>query len=277
MLFDLAWKLTRKSLSQSSYNWLSYRLFGRKIRYEKSETYTAIFNHYCENGLEFRGKTVLEVGCGLQIFTALHILRAGASRVLLAEPKVLERKRASEQFRVFQSEFSEDLSEQEAFDRILAYRSLSEIHGPSSHIDLICSYTVLEHVSDLEDFFRQSGRLLKRGGLSYHLVDVSDHTYQFFGRFPILRKLHEKRALYHLRYSNATFVRLNDPKCFMNRILLPRYIELAAIYEFEVEEVTLVPYDKPFKIHPDLLQSLPQKIEESHLGTNAFSLKLRKR
>ncbi len=273
MLFDIIWKLIRKSLSPSAYNWLSYRLFRRRDRYEKPETYTSIFDHYLKEGLEFKGKVVLEAGCGLQIYTALSMLRAGADRVLLAEPKILEKQNALEQITRFQGAGGRE----DVLKSIIAYRSLKDVEDAhSSGIDLICSYTVLEHVEDLDNFFRHSQRLLKPGGISYHTVDLSDHTYQFFARFPVLRRLNEKRALYHLRYSNRAFARLNDPKCFMNRVLLPKYLELTAAHGFVIEKVEPTTYSGPCKIHPDLLNSLSRQIDSKFLHTHVFSLTLRK-
>ena len=41
---------------------------------------------------------------------------------------------------------------------------------PSDRYDLIASNAVLEHVANVENYFREVGRLLKKGGLSYGLI-----------------------------------------------------------------------------------------------------------
>ena len=75
MIFDIAMKLVRKTLSQGFYNWVSYDLLGRRQTYERIQTYTDIYKHYRERGLSFQGKTIIEVGSGLQYFTALYFFK----------------------------------------------------------------------------------------------------------------------------------------------------------------------------------------------------------
>src|SRR5690606_34480041 len=138
--------------------------------------------------LQFEGKTVVEAGSGLQAYTALHMLRAGASRVLLAEPKVLDPEDADRQLKSFRKRYLFTMPTKEVWERIRFHRDLAEIAAAQTPVDILCSYTVLEHVRDVADFFRLSREILKPGGIAYHRVDVSDHTYQFFARFPLLHR-----------------------------------------------------------------------------------------
>lgn len=280
MLFDIAWKLSRKSLSGGLYDFLSYDLLGRNRVYERPETYRGIVDHYLAHGVSLQGKTIIEAGCGRQLFTALHMLEAGAAKVILAEPKL----RYSREFlRAHLDSFNkvfrkgrDPMAEEDAAARLEAYRDLSQIpadrNGTADHV---CSYTVLEHVPDLPGFFRDSQRLLKPGAMAYHHVDLSDHTYQIMARFPATRNLSGQRALYHLRYSEKAFALLNDPKCWMNRRLLPEYLDMAKAAGLAVEKLVIDPYEGPVVIHPSLMERCTDK-DPSRFKLLNFSLTLRK-
>jgi len=264
MLFDVAWKLSRKALNPGLYDFLSYDLFGRKRVYEKPETYLGIFDHYRSQGLEFKGKTVIEAGCGKQLQTALHFLSAGAAKVMLAEPRLkFTRELLNANLAIFNARFwrsDPPLKEDEVALRLEAYSDLGGIPAARDGLaDLLCSYTVMEHVSDPAGFFRESHRLLRPGGTAYHLVDVSDHTYHLLARFAATRNLSGRRALFHMRYSEPAFSLVNDSKCYMNRRLMPEYVEMAEQTGFKVEGLNWEPYDGPVVIHPHLLARCREK------------------
>jgi SAM-dependent methyltransferase len=257
MIFDIAMKLARKTMRPGLYDKISYDLLGRRRHYERMGTYSAIHRHYLEKGLEFRGKSVIEVGAGLQYFTALFFLADGAAKVTLVEPKLrFSRETMLGFLKEFNAQSDKKLKAEDLDDRISCYQDLSEIPREKDRAaDLICSFTVLEHVRDLPGFFRESARLLKPGGRAYHMIDLSDHTYQVFARFPWASGLNDARALYHLRYSPRMFGLLNDPKCYMNRALMPTYLDLAKANGFRVVSAVTNPYAGQVKIHPDLLRS----------------------
>lgn len=280
MLFDIAWKLSRKSLSGGLYDFLSYDMLGRNRVYERPETYRGIIDHYLAHGVSFAGKAVIEAGCGRQFFTALHMLAAGAAKVILAEPKLrFSREMLRAHLEPFNRVFRQGMDpigEEDAASRIEAFRDLSQIPADrNGSADHVCSYTVLEHVPDLPGFFRDSFRLLKPGAMAYHHVDLSDHTYQIMARFGATHSLAGRRALYHLRYSERAFAVLNDPKCWMNRRLLPEYLDMVREAGFTVESLVPDPYDGPVVIHPSLMERCSDK-DPSRFKLLNFSLTLRK-
>lgn len=281
MLLDIIWKSLRKLLSQRLYDFISYEIFGRKMNYEKIETYFQIVKHYQSQGLNFNKDIVLEVGCGKQLYTALFVLAAGAKKVVLVEPRLvfsqalLEktlkdlRKNYPETFQLF--------SEETVRGKIEAYKDISQIPDNFSRkVDVIYSYTVLEHVSNLPSYFKNAFRLTSENGVVYQLVDLSDHTYQLLAKFSFLRPIAGRRALYHLRYSQFLFNLINDSKCYMNRKLLPEYLSIAEENGFQVNKLTMENYDGKINIHPDLLKNQPQ-YDPKHLKITNFSLTLRKR
>ncbi len=255
MIEDVLFKLGRKSLPRGIYKGISRSVFGREKAWKKLGTYEGIFALYKAWCPDLSGKTVLEIGCGDQFFTAYFFLSAGAKQVLLVEPTLrLDREKAREEWREFCKDRAPSISFEEAMHRILCYGDLSEIPEKwNEGIEDAFSHLVLEHFRDLKPFFGHTRRLLAQGGRSHNIVDLSDHTYHVFHKYSFLRNRARRRQLFHLRYSEKAFNRLNDPKCYMNRILLPEYLELADRNGLKVEELKK-DVDASALVHPDLVR-----------------------
>jgi SAM-dependent methyltransferase len=278
MILDIAYKLARKAMTQSAYDFISFELLGRRSRYERWETYRDILAHYRSKGLEYRDKVVAEIGCGRQYFTALGFLAGGARQVHMVEPKlVFSPETLAEHLKVFNRESGTSLGPEQVQGKIFCHQDSSALKsGLDGSVDLICSFTVLEHVGNLAGFFADMARLLREGGTAYHMVDVSDHTYQVFARWPLLQRINHYRGLYHLRYSGKGFSRLNDPKCFMNRELLPTYLALAKRNGLDVESLETAPYREKASVHPEVLAKAGPSPDPEQVMVTSFSLLLRK-
>lgn len=276
MIFDIAFKLGRKALSPKLYAALSNSPLGRTRQWAVAETYSGIFRYYAGHLGDLEGKVVVEVGSGNQTFTAQHFLVAGAARVLLVEPKLTDiAARLPGEMEIFTSRNGSGPGLDRACGDIQAFGDLSAI-GPQyeGRIDRICSHLVLEHVSDLEGLFRHTARLLSPSGLAHHRVDLSDHTYHVFGKFPVLRGMAARRSLYHLRYSDRVFALLNDSKCYMNRRLLPEFVKAAESQGLRAE-FRVVRKAADCKVHGDL-QSRSPGAGPDLLWAQEFVLELKK-
>lgn len=275
-MFDIAYKLARKALPRKVYSGISGSFLGRDKSWKTLPTYEGVFRYYQGAGLDFRGRNVIEVGCGDQLYTALYLLQAGAESVHLVEPKlVLAPGKLDTALESFTRHTRRPWVGDYPATRILAYRDLREM--PSSlegKADLLVSHLVLEHVPDLGEFFGQSARVLAPGGLCHHRVDLSDHSYHVFGKYPLLAAFAERRSLFHLRYSDAAFDLLNDPKCFMNRKLLPEYLALAAVHGFEVKGLKKR-RGLPLPVHQDL-RFRQSPVDPDDLAVAEFSIDLKK-
>lgn len=214
MFGDMIYKLGRKLLPAGVYG-LGRMLVGRKAQWVDPAMVRSIRDYYLAQGLDFRGKLVIELGGGGAVDIGMLLLEAGALQVLLVDPK-------------FQAADGERIAG-ESGGRLAAYRDLSEVPASfDGRIEIICSHFCLEHFNDLESLFVQTVRLQADEGVSHHRVDLSDHTYHILARYPRLERRLHARGLFHLRYSESQFRLLNDPKCYMNRLLLPDYSEMAA-------------------------------------------------
>ena len=59
-----------------------------KKQFSNLNHFENIFNLYQKSGVGVLDKTILEIGSGDQIFTSLFFLNAGATRVILIDPKL---------------------------------------------------------------------------------------------------------------------------------------------------------------------------------------------
>jgi hypothetical protein len=68
---------------------------------------------------------------------------------------------------------------------------------------------------------------------------------------------------------------LNDPKCYMNRALLPHFLKAAETGGFRVARLETQPFLGEVRIHPALLDGL-NGVPEQDLRVQTFSLALEK-
>jgi len=270
MLFDVPYKLFRKVLPQVVYGGAIKKVFGRQKEFEHLDHFEFIYNHYCHKGLNFKDKTVLELGAGNQIYTALFFIHEGAKKVILVDPKIdfdqQARDKAIEDFMIFKKS-SNNISD--FLDKIEFHPGLESLPQEYiSGIDLICSYTVLEHIKDLRSMFLMCKKLINQTGSIFHEVDLTDLIYHFFNRYKRLKSLWLKRMAFHLRYSNKMFSVLNDNKCYMNRKMLPDYLKIIEQAGLHVKELQKNPLTTMVRAHKDLkVNDNSKNAEDCKIGT----------
>ena len=281
-MFDFCYKLIRKSMPKFVYEAIRGSFFGRK-KLIRLDHYRNIFSIYKEavTGTDgryndFSNKTVLEVGCGNQIFTALFLLAEGCKKVILLDP-LLEIFNDDERFRrslsLFKTAMPEfSLSENEIRKSLLCINDFQNIPDTfNDKIDIILSHQTLEHFNDLDIFFSSVYKLLSFDGMSFNKVDLSDHTYHIFDRFKFISLLNRTNNLNHLRYSAKQFALLNDSKCFMNRQLLPVYLRKAADHGLICKITKKSIFGRNIPIHRDVVEGL-DFFDEKELKTTSFEM-----
>jgi len=270
---DILWKLFRKSLSPSLYEKIRLGAFGRPDKYCSIKTYEAIFNNYSAHGLNFKDKIVVEIGPGLQFYTSFFFLTHGAKKVLLVEPSMPPNYEeiANEHHKEFYKEKKVD--NEIDLKNIECFKSLYDIPVfLNNKIDCICSNFVLEHFTDLNEYFFNTARLLTNSGIAYAHVDFTDHTYHIFDSRKSTRWLFERRKLYHLQYSNKMYNLVSDTRTKSNRVLFPMYRKLAMLNSLNIDNVKFVQYRKS-KISHDLLTDLQCNEDEINSAYGSFILK----
>ena len=279
-MLDIIYKLFRKGIPQKLYRLIQLSPIGRAKNWERFETYKVIFEDYGKfTHLDFKNKIVAEIGTGNQFFTTLFFLHHGAHTVIAVDPKITPSsideilKNAIDIFKAHYSTFG--LSFEDVKNRIVIVSDVSGIQTEyNGSIDILLSHLVLEHVPSVDMFMCHCNRLLSEAGISYNIVDLSDHTYHIFIKYKFTKNIFNRRALFHLRYSDKVFNLINDSKCFMNRVLLPLYLEYANKHKL-VAEIFHRNRFRKVPIHRDILKTFASRKEED-LYITSFHLRLTK-
>ncbi len=228
------------------------RRVRRQHTLNASSTVSGAFDHIDalkEAGVSINGATILEVGSGWFPVVPLILRIAGAGHVVMTDVHNLMDADLVRHTARFLSERSAEISERlglpehlvkqrlavaedDAFDDVLEALGLS-YHTPFDYaantatIDVICSHTVLEHISPdiLEQLYGDWKLALKPGGVLCHGIDHSDHR---ANKDTVLSRID------FLRYSDTVWKFLCiHPQDYTNRLRHPDYIEAiqAAGYE----------------------------------------------
>ncbi len=115
---------------------------------------------------------------------------------------------------------------------------------PGGNFDLICSNNTYEHIYPevLSGIIGRFKRLVKKGGIMSHFIDMTDH----FAHFD------KQITVYHfLRFSPSTWRLIDNSIQPQNRMRLPQYIEMYQALSVPVTETVIWSYD------PEELSDLP--------------------
>jgi len=207
------------------------------------------FNNYCNiagfSSQDLNGKTVLELGPGDSIGTALVSSSYGAKTILIDVGSY-----AVDSVDVYQSFANElrslgldvpNIDDAQSLDDILdicnaiyltdGLNSLSNLLDNS--VDMIVSQAVLEHVkkADFSTVIHECQRVMKENGVSVHSIDLKDHL---------------DRALNNLRFNNSFWESnfISSSGFYTNRIRYRDMLELFKHAKFSVEVVSINRWEK---------------------------------
>lgn len=155
---------------------------------ETVERYRRICQFYRDwlpTDADLRGARVCEVGPGDGLASASLLLGRGASHVDLVEsfPLALREQHLQVLQRLGKEGLPLDLGAVNVRDgavqlnpqKITWHTCFMENFTEQAQFDWIISVSVLEHVEDLEGFFKSCWRTLRSGGQMLHIVDLSGH------------------------------------------------------------------------------------------------------
>ena len=139
---------------------------------------------------DIRGKSICEIGAGDFLASGLSMLATGAERYAVIDrfpgnyASVLAKEmytRIAENWKSFYPEIPWDKSidtakfPEEYSQRLELIGKPIEYAASSQKFDIVCSFQVGEHVSDIQAFANIHNRLLKPGGIGLHRVDFGPH------------------------------------------------------------------------------------------------------
>jgi SAM-dependent methyltransferase len=149
---------------------------------------------------DLKGKTVCEIGAGDYLTSGLSILAAGASKYSVIDrfPGDYFGAEAKKWYRAIEEKWSQFYPEipwsknlhSENFpenyqDRLELIAEPIETAETGQKFDVVCSFQVGEHVSDIEAYAQIHRRILKDGGTALHRVDFGPHDCWFYYRDPL--------------------------------------------------------------------------------------------
>ncbi|MDI1243156.1 MAG: class I SAM-dependent methyltransferase [bacterium] len=198
---------------------------------------------------DLRERSVCEIGAGDYLTSGLSILAAGASRygVIDRFPGDYTGEAAKHWYREIQRNWdgfypsipwdetlsAEDFPE-EYKSRVELIRQSLEAAVTESRFDIICSFQVGEHVTDLDAFAEIHQRLLEPGGVGLHRVDFGPHDVWFSYRDPTT----------FLRFSDFTWRLTGSNRGAPNRRRHHEFLEAFKRAGLEVELLLLEHFDE---------------------------------
>ncbi|HEX9927111.1 MAG TPA: methyltransferase domain-containing protein [Pyrinomonadaceae bacterium] len=211
------------------------------------------------------GKHVCEIGAGDYLTSGLAILAAGAASYTVIDrfPGDYTGATAKDWYRGIEDNWSRFYPEiawakdlraadfpEKYSDRIELIREPIETAKPGKKYDIVCSFQVGEHISNLESFAEINKRLLKPDGIALHRVDFGPHDCWFQYEDP-LTFLQFPDNLWRLTGSNrGTPNRLRHHE-FMNAFEKAGLaVEIAKIDYFEETSIDFTKLNKKFRQMP---------------------------
>lgn len=148
---------------------------------------------------DLRGKSVCEIGAGDYLTSGLAILAAGAEKYAVidrfpgdyfGETAKYWYRQLAEHWNDFHPaidwnpEIDAHGFPENAGDKLTLIGEPLETADAADRFDIVCSFQVGEHVSDIDAFAEVHNRLLTTGGVGLHRVDFGPHDVWFTYRDP---------------------------------------------------------------------------------------------
>ncbi len=227
---------------------------------------------------DLRGRSVCEIGAGDYLTSGFSILAAGASRYTVIDrfPGDYTGESAKHWYREIQLSWdrfypsipwddtlsAEDFPE-EYESRVEMIRKSLEAAVTQNRFDIICSFQVGEHVTDLDAFAQIHQQLLEPGGVGIHRVDFGPHDIWFSYRDPAT----------FLRFSDFTWRLTGSNRGVPNRRRHHEFLEAFLRAGLDVEVLYLEHFDERAIDYTRLNRKFVEMPSESLLvGTAIYRL-----
>jgi len=136
------------------------------------------------------GKSILEIGPGDNLVSGLAFLAAGARSYTVLDrfPGAYESETARHWYRLLAEHWPYgewpahlDPMRFPTANQVTVIRESVESAGVVGSFDVVCSYAVGEHVSDIDAFAQISRKAIGESGVGVHTIDFSGHWWDRFG------------------------------------------------------------------------------------------------
>lgn len=151
---------------------------------------------------DFAGKDILELGPGHTWGSAIKMKEEGAASVSIID---------------IEKYVPDSVFQENPWLNYIIYPG-GEMPLPDNRFDLVVSFTVYEHLRQPETTIRETFRILKKGGLAIHLIDLGDHLH--YGIDPA-------KQFNCLRYSKRTWDLMSmNRSIYVNRLRVSEWRRL---------------------------------------------------
>lgn len=214
---------------------------------------------------DLEGKSVCEIGAGDYLTSGLSILAAGASRYTVIDrfPGDYFGEQAKYWYQQIEQNWQRFYPEipwnkeldatkfpENYTDKVEIISEPIETAETEHKFDVICSFQVGEHVSDIASFAEIHRRLLKKGGIALHRVDFGPHGCWFCYRDPTTF-LRFPNFFWHLAGSNRGTPNRRRHHEFMLEFKRANLnVEIAHLEFFDENEVNFQSMNKRFVTMP---------------------------
>jgi len=215
---------------------------------------------------DIKGKSVCEIGAGDYLTSGFSLIAAGASRYAVIDrfPGDYTGEIAKRWYQGIEDNWSKTYPEivwasdikaadfpENYADRLELIAQPIETAATENKFDIVCSFQVGEHISDIDAFVEMNKRLLEKpNGAALHRVDFGPHDSWFQYRDPMT----------FLRFSdsawNLTGSNRGTPNRFRHHQFMEAFdragfsVEIVFSEEFERQKVDFSRLDRKFKAMP---------------------------
>lgn len=214
---------------------------------------------------DLEGKSVCEIGAGDYLMSGLGILAAGASRYAVIDrfPGDYYGAEAKKWYQAIEENWSRfypeipwrenlraaDFPEKYA-DQLELVAEPIETAETKRKFDIVCSFQVGEHVSDIDAYAQIHRRILENDGVALHRVDFGPHDCWFYYRDP-LTFLRFSDQIWDLTRTNRGTPNRRRHHEFMKAFERAELnVELVETHFFNEEEIDFSALHKKFQLMP---------------------------
>jgi hypothetical protein len=203
--------------------------------------------HSKSKGVSLEGKRVLNFGYGGRLAVGCGLLKAGASHVVLCEKAEFLDHKSN---RALLIDYPDFVRQEE--DKVLPnpkfitlyHGDIRNAYGEIAPVDVALSWSVFEHLDDVEGITHMLHALTAPGGFHLHVIDLRDH----FFKYPFEM----------LCYSEKMWSNWLDPTSHLNRWRIPGYRQVFESFFSKVEIETYKQDETQFfktrsRIRPEFL------------------------
>lgn len=259
--FDFAIRVLYSQLRLNRFMfWNLYSSDFKKLDYQ-FEKLKKILN---QNKIDLKNKVCLELGPGNSYLNAYNLLINGAKKVILVDkfPRYIKTSKQEQFFNKELDYIRQKYAKKDLFfikNGKIDIKYIEFIEGDfaktnlKEKIDFTLTISVFEHIKNIEKVIAKLSKIIKKGGLMYHSIDLRDH-YNFNNPF-----------LFY-KYSKNTWEKYltQEGVSYTNRVRYGEFIRLFKKYGFKVINQKIERY--PMKLKEIKINKEFQNLEDLDVG-----------